>query len=157
VAAFGTVWCVMPSLYAAEDESLVTPLNRELRERARAQPSPVFVAASLRLQVAAREIAAFWADHDVVLTPTLALPPVRIGWLEEDERARSMLGLPLTPFTSVANVTGQPAISVPLAWDDDLPIGVQLIGPPEGDGLLLRLAAQLEEARPWADRRPPHS
>jgi amidase len=157
VEAFGQVWLVQPTVYAVEDESLLTPLSRELRERARAQPSPVFVAASQRLQLATREVVAFWDDYDVVLTPALALPPVRVGWLEEDEHARSMLGLPLTPFTAIANVTGQPAISVPLAWDGDLPIGIQLIGPPEGDGLLLRLAAQLEEAQPWAHRRPVHS
>jgi len=157
VEAFGQVWLVQPTVYAVEDESLLTPLSRELRERARAQPSPVFVAASQRLQLATREVVAFWDDYDVVLTPALALPPLRVGWLEEDEHARSMLGLPLTPFTAIANVTGQPAISVPLAWDGDLPIGIQLIGPPEGDGLLLRLAAQLEEAKPWANRRPVHS
>ncbi|MEX1357308.1 MAG: amidase [Gaiellaceae bacterium] len=157
VESFGRVWCVMPTVYPVADESLLTPINREQRERARAQPSPDYVAASQRLQYTAREVLAFWADYDVVLTPALALPPVRVGWLEEDEHARSMLGLPLTPFTAIANVTGQPAISVPLAWDGDLPIGIQLIGPPEGDGLLLRLAAQLEEARPWMHRRPVHS
>jgi amidase len=157
VEAFGQVWCVQPAVYEVEDESLLTPLSRELRERARAQPSPVYVAASQRLQLVARDVIAFWHDYDVLLTPTLALPPVAIGWLEEDPRARSMLGLPLTPFTGIANATGQPGISVPLSWDGDLPIGIQLIGPPEGEGLLLRLAAQLEEAKPWADRRPPHS
>ena len=144
-------------MYGVEDESLLTPLNRELLNRARETPSPVFVAASLRLQLAARTIVRFWADYDVVVTPTLALKPVPIGWILDDEEARSSLGLPLTPFTAIANVTGQPALSVPLAWDGGLPIGIHLIGPPEGDGLLLRLGAQLEEARPWAGRRPPHS
>jgi amidase len=61
-----------------------------------------------------------------------------------------------TPFTAVANLTGQPAMSLPLHWSDDgLPIGVQAIGPPAEDALLLQLAAQIEAARPWADRRPP--
>ena len=63
-----------------------------------------------------------------------------------------------TPFTAIANLTGLPAMSLPLHWSDDgLPIGVQAIGPPAGDALLLRLAAQVEAARPWADRRPPIS
>ncbi|MBD0339114.1 MAG: amidase [Thermoleophilia bacterium] len=157
VSSFGAVWCVVPALYGVQDESLLTQINRDQLARARAQASPDFVAASRRLQLAAREIVAFWADVDVVVTPTLALPPVPIGWLEADEQARSMLGLPLTPFTAVANVTGQPALSVPLGRDGDLPIGIQLIGPPEGDALILRLARQLEEAQPWGDQRPDHS
>ena len=154
--AFGYIWRPLPTIYDA-DEALLTPLNRELIARARETPSPDFVAASHRLQLAARKVVQFWADYDIVVTPTLALKPVPIGWILENEEARSSLGLPLTPFTSIVNVTGQPAMSVPLSWDGDLPIGIHLIGPPEGDGLLLRLAAQLEEAHPWAGRRPPHS
>jgi amidase len=157
VKSFGLVWCVMPTLYPYEDDSLLTPINREIVERARAQPSTVYAAAALRLQLAAHAVLPFWDDYDVLVTPALALPPVAVGWLDDDEHARSMLGLPFTPFTSIANVTGQPAISLPLSWDGDLPIGVQLIGPPAGEALLLQLAAQLEEARPWVHRRPPHS
>jgi amidase len=156
-SAFGHVWRALPSVYGVEDESLLTPLNRELAERARETPSPVYVAAAQQLQRTALSVVPFWDDYDVVVTPTLALPPVPVGWILADEHARSTLGLPFTPFTAIANVTGQPALSVPLYWDGDLPIGVQLIGPPQGDGLLLRLAAQLEEARPWAARRPPGS
>ncbi|MGZ4340405.1 MAG: amidase family protein, partial [Gaiellaceae bacterium] len=63
-----------------------------------------------------------------------------------------------TPFTPLVNVTGQPALSLPLHWSEDgLPIGVQLIGRPFAEATLLRVAAQLEQARPWADRRPPVS
>ena len=63
-----------------------------------------------------------------------------------------------TPFTAVANLTGLPAMSLPLALERaGLPIGVQAIGPPAGDALLLSLAAEIEAARPWADRRPPVS
>ena len=63
----------------------------------------------------------------------------------------------VTPFTPVANLTGSPAINVPLLHDDELglPTGVQLVGQPEGEGALLALAAQLEAARPWAERRAP--
>jgi amidase len=61
-----------------------------------------------------------------------------------------------TPFTVVANLTGLPAMSLPLHCSaDGLPIGVHAIGPPAGDALLLQLAAEVEAARPWADRRPP--
>jgi amidase len=155
---FVFVWQTGPSLYPADPE-LFTPLNRELAERARTSSSADYVAAVFRLQAAARAIVAFWDLFDVVLTPTLALPPVPIGWQEEgasdafEQLYRNTL---FTPFTAVANLTGLPAMSLPLHWSNgDLPIGVQAIGPPAGEALLLRLAAQLEEARPWAGRRPP--
>ena len=103
---------------------------------------------------------AFWADVDVVLTPTLALPPVPIGWTWTDTDGDPYRAFERqwqwTPFTAFVNVTGQPAISVPMHWSDDgLPIGVQFIGRPFAEATLIRLAAQLEQARPWADKRPP--
>jgi amidase len=96
---------------------------------------------------------------DVLLTPTLALPPVPIGWTWEDTDgdplqafARQTL---FTPFTPVVNVTGQPAVSLPLHRSDDgLPVGVQLVGRPFDEATLVRLASQLEQARPWAARFP---
>ena len=101
-----------------------------------------------------------WSDFDVLLTPTLAQPPLQIGALRPaGGRARDASGS-RTPPTGcrsrpVWNVTGQPAISLPLHHSPDgLPIGVQLVGPPAGEELLLSLAAQLEEARPWTERRP---
>ena len=60
-----------------------------------------------------------------------------------------------TPFTPLFNVTGQPAVTLPLhEWDDGMPMAVQLVGPPAGEATLLSLSAQLEQAEPWADRRP---
>ena len=118
---------------------------------------------------AARRLAAYLVEHGshgVVVAgttgeaPTLALPPVPVGWETEPDDPWEQFdrAVQFTPFTAVFNVTGQPAISLPLHWTDaGLPIGVQLVGPPLGDALLVRVASQLEEARPWAGRRPPHS
>jgi amidase len=113
----------------------------------------------MELQQIARRVVAFWNDVDVVVTPTLALPPVPIGWTWADadgDPYRAFASQTLfTPFTPLVNVTGQPAMSVPLHWSDGgLPLGVQFIGRPLGDATLIRLAAQLEQARPWAERRP---
>ncbi|HET7743717.1 MAG TPA: amidase [Gaiellaceae bacterium] len=155
------VWQVGPALHPVEDLSLLTPLNRELIEAAHATSSADYARAVVRLQLFARRVVAFWEEVDVVLTPTLALPPVPIGWQErgvEGAVEQLLRNVEFTPFTAVANVTGLPAISLPLHWTEDgLPIGVQAIGPPGGDALLVRLAAQIEEARPWADRRPSSS
>jgi amidase len=110
-----------------------------------------------RLHALARRIVSFWSDVDVVVTPTLALPPVPIGWQEHVAGAVEQLlrNSEFTPFTAVANLTGLPAMSLPLHWSaSGLPIGVQAIGPPAGDALLLGLASQLEAARPWAAARP---
>jgi amidase len=157
---FIAVWQVGPALHPIDDLSLLTPLNRGLVESASASSAADYARAVVRLQAVARRTVAFWQEFDVVLTPTLALPPVPIGWQEEVEGAIEQLlrNTVFTPFTAIANLTGLPAVSLPLHWTaDGLPIGVQAIGPPAGDALLLRLAAQVEQARPWAHQRPPVS
>ena len=113
----------------------------------------------IRLQALARHVVAFWDQMDVVVTPTLALPPVPIGWTWADDPLESMARQwHWTPFTALFNVTGQPAMSVPLhRTDDGLPIGIQVIAKPFAEATLFRLAAQLERARPWGDARPPVS
>ena len=160
MANFIRVWQVGPAVLGIDDLSLLEPINRALAQQARETPSPAYAAAILQLQALARRIVAFWKDVDVVVTPTLALPPVPIGWTWEETGGDPQLAFarqPLfTPFTAISNVTGQPAMSLPLHWSDDvLPIGVQFIGRLFEEATLVRLAAQLEQARPWADRRPP--
>jgi amidase len=113
------------------------------------------------LQKASRDTAAFFGDYDIWLTPTLAQPPVPLGYFDYTPETRDQhiarLG-EYTGFTLIANASGQPGISLPLHWnDDDLPIGVQLLGRYGDEATLIRLAAQLEEARPWSERRPPVS
>jgi amidase len=157
---FIEVWQVGPALHPIDDLTLLTPLNRTLVESARSSSAADYARAVARLHAVARRTVAFWQEVDVVLTPTLALPPVRIGWQECVEGAFEQLlrNTEFTPFTAVANLTGLPAASLPLHWTaSGLPVGVQAIGPPAGDAVLLRLAGQLEEARPWRTRRPPLS
>jgi len=157
---FIEVWQAGVALHPIEDLSVMTPLNRGLVESARASSAVDYVRAVAKLQMISRRTVAFWEEIDVVLTPTLAMPPVAIGWQESVEGAIDQLlrNTEFTPFTAIANLTGLPAMSLPLHWSDDgLPIGVQAIGPPAGDALLLSLAAQVEAARPWAHRRPPIS
>jgi amidase len=139
-----------------------------------------FIGAERYLQTAAREVGAFFEGYDVLLTPTMSVPPFPIGSLQPPTlerallkvlgrlRAGRVLGLlgvldksadqvfDAVPYTSLFNVTGQPAMSVPLYWNaSDLPIGVQLVGRFGDEATLFRLAGQLERARPWKDRRPP--
>lgn len=157
---FLRVWQVGPATAGVADLSLLEPINRALAEDARATPSPEHTVAILQLQQLTRRVVAFWSDVDVLVTPTLAQPPVPIGWTYEDTDGDARFAFArqtlFTPFTAVINVTGQPAMSVPLHWSEDgLPVGVQLVGAPFADATLIRLAAQLEEARPWAGRRPP--
>ena len=97
-------------------------------------------------------------DYDAILTPTLGMRPVRIGEIHgrgPDPLDHFTRSGHFTPYTAIVNVTGQPAISVPLyEGADGLPTGVQLIGPPAGEDVVLGLAAELERALPWADRVP---
>jgi amidase len=156
---FSAIWQIGPATAGVDDLSLLEPLNRMLAERAFATSSPQAAGAVMRLQALTRRIVAFWNDVDVVVTPTLALPPVPIGWTWDDDPQVSFERQWLwTPFTAIVNVTGQPAMSVPLhRTEDGLPVGAHMIGKPFADATLLRLASQLERARPWADARPPVS
>lgn len=156
---FIRVWQAGPAAMGIDFE-LLEPINRALAEDAVATPSPAMTVSLYRLQSEARKLVAFWSDVDVLVTPTLALPPVPIGWTFEDTdgdpRAAFLRQFFFTPFTAVFNVTGQPAMSLPLHRSaDGLPIGVHFVGRPFADATLVRLAAQLEQARPWIDYRPP--
>jgi len=103
--------------------------------------------------------AAFFAGYDVYLTPTLGMPPPEIGFMDASQESVERLNrkaYELVPVTPLFNLTGQPAMSVPLYWNTEgLPIGTHFAARPGEEGTLLRLAAQLEQARPWADRLPP--
>jgi amidase len=152
LGTFARLWQLTPALYPVDDPSLLTPLNRAQHERAHATSSVEYAQSVAALQRHGRRVVAFWDDVDVVLTPTLAKLPVPIGWVfePEDPWEQFARGGEFTPFTPLVNVTGQPAASVPFGTVDGLPVGIQLIGRPAGEATLFRLAAQLEEAHPWA-------
>jgi amidase len=143
---FSFLWQLTPALYPVQDESVLMPINRWLANRARETSSVAFAQAVAALQRLARRIVGFWEGVDVVLTPGLAKLPVPIGWVFEpdDPWDQFRRGGEFTPFTPIVNVTGQPAATIPFGVVEGLPVGVQLIGPPAGEALLFRLAAQLE-------------
>jgi len=153
---FSFLWRMGPALYPA-DPSALEPLNELLARKALETSAVEYARQVLALQRYARLVAAFWDDVDVVVTPTLAKLPVPIGWVfdSHDPWQHFIRAAEFTPFTPAVNLTGQPAASVPFAEADGLPVGVQLIGRAGDEATLIRLAAQLEEARPWIDRRPP--
>jgi amidase len=141
---------------AAED---VEPLTWMVYEHSRTQGTIEYLRAENRLESVARSILQALAPYDVILTPALAQRPVPVGevnGLGPDPMARFRKSGYFTPFTAIFNVTGQPAIAMPLyQGDDGLPTAVQLVGPPAREEVLLSLGAQLEQALPWADRVPP--
>jgi amidase len=153
---FQVPWAVGAKLYPVSDLSLLTPLNRALAEIAEATPSYEYVQAVAGLQGIARRFVAWSLAFDAVLTPALGKLPVPIGWIFEpdDPLEQFLRGGELTPFTPFVNVTGQPAIAVPFDVVEGLPVGIQLIGRPADEATLIRLASQLEVARPWAGRLP---
>lgn len=114
--------------------------------------------ANSAFQNAAFTMAQFMTRFDVVLSPTLAKPPIKLGELNNaavDAPALRKQMTAFSPFTSIANATGQPAMSVPLHWSaSGMPVGVMFMGRYGDEGTLFRLAAQLEQAQPWANRRP---
>jgi amidase len=135
-------------------------VNQALIEFGRSVDAPTYERANRQIMKASRVLVAFFDDYDVLVTPTVAGPPPIIGSYRDPNNpiAEFLNAASLVPFTPPWNTTGQPAASVPLHWDDQgLPVGVQLVGRPADEATLIRLSAQLEEAQPWADRRPPVS
>lgn len=139
----------------------VEPLTWAMAEEGRKRHSGQYLSAVGIHQGIARMLEGWFASgHDLLLTPTLGELPPPLGTFDDSgenplraiERAQ-----PMGVFTAVFNATGNPAISLPLAWSEEgLPIGIQLVAPFGREDLLIRIAAQLEQAQPWADRRPPH-
>jgi len=136
----------------------VEPLTWALYEHALTQSTIKYLTAENRLESVARSIITSLSNYDVVLTPVLATRPAPIGeihGLGPDPMVEFRRSGYFTPFTAIINVTGQPAISLPLYHGEDgLPTAVHLIGPPAREEVLLSLARQLEAALPWADRVP---
>lgn len=166
--AFAALWSVgaLQAPVPADRERLLVPLTRWLRERGRAVTGLEHATALAGVQALAREVAAAWAGVDVVVSPTLAQPPALVGTqrLDDDPAADFAAQTAFTPWTSLYNLTGRPAISLPLGEarveDADgtartVPVGVMLGAAHGDDALLLCLAALLEQAAPWSDRRPP--
>ena len=132
-----------------EDDE-IEPLSRVMFERAQELSSVGYLGAVAQLQAVARGIVAFFAEYDLLLTPALAERPVPIGEIHgcgDDPMEDLLRSGRFTPFTSLFNVTGQPAIAVPLGFGDDgLPTAAQLVAKPLGEDTLLQVAAQMETA-----------
>jgi amidase len=128
--------------------------NAALRAMGRRVTAPDYVRTVSWMHAFGRRLAGWWGQRDLLLTPVLNGPPPAIGWLSEPELGASRLG-GLIAYTSQYNMSGQPALSLPLHWSGDgWPIGVQLVAASGREDLLVRIASQLEAARPWASRRP---
>ena len=132
------------------EEDEIEPLTRAVYEHAREMTSIAYLGAVAQMQAVARGIVAFFAEYDLLLTPALGERPVRIGEVHgcgDDPWEDLLRSGRFTPFTSLFNVTGQPAISMPLGFGDDgLPTAVQLVAKPLGEDTLLQVAAQMEAA-----------
>ena len=137
------------------------PLTWALYEMGQQHSASAYMLAVIGLQRISRDIAQYFTDYDVWLTPTIGEPPVPLGTFDSppDNPLQGLFrSAAYVPFTPLCNFTGQPAMSVPLYWNDEnLPVGTHFIGRFGDEATLFRLAAQLEKARPWADKRPPVS
>jgi amidase len=158
VPFFETLWYAHATLapLSPDQEKLLRPLTRYLRNRGLALRAAELIFAQAYLQAVTRVAITAMNAYDAILSPTLALPPAPVGWFEEVEPVENFERQKLfTPFTAAYNVSGQPAVNVPLHWNaEGLPIGVMLAGRMGEEGTLISLSAQLEQARPWKDRHP---
>lgn len=136
----------------------IEPRNVSYRQAGKSLGAVAYLQSRAWLGMWARRMADWWSGYDLLLTPTVGAPPPELGWFtaegpeREGRRINSFI-----PYTSQFNMSGQPAVSLPLHWTPDgLPVGVQLVGDYGREDLLVRVASQLEQASPWADRTPPN-
>ncbi|WP_336209954.1 amidase [Nonomuraea sp. LPB2021202275-12-8] len=162
VPSFVTMWSVFACMHPVADDrlELLRPITTWLRERGHATPAPDFLQAQAALQLATRQALAVTDAYDAVLTPTVTQPPRPVGWFEDvtgpEETFERMKHF--AAFPAIYNVSGQPAVNLPLHWNAaGQPIGVMLAGRVGGEGTLISLSAQVEAARGgfWGQRRPP--
>ncbi len=137
-----------------EDE--IEPRNAGYRRAGKAAGAVEYLQSRAWTGRWARRMAHWWNDHDLLVTPTLGAPPPELGWFTaggpqlEGKRIASFI-----PYTAQFNMTGQPAVSLPLHWTrGGLPVGVQLVAAHGREDVLIQVASQLEQAAPWSGRRP---
>jgi len=133
------------------------PVTRLYAERGKAVTADEYIRSVQAFHRTGRQLGAFFERHDVLLSTTLARTHLPLGTVRMDGSAEQFeqAVAPMTPFTAVCNATGVPAMSVPIEWTDDgLPIGMHFVARYGAEETLFSLAAQLEQARPWRDRRP---
>jgi amidase len=134
----------------------IEPRNAFYRHVGKELTAVAYLQARYWFSIWARRMAGWWADHDLLLSPTLGAPPPELGWFtagdpqQEGPRIASFI-----PYTAQFNMTGQPAVSLPLHWTPGgLPVGVQLAAAYGREDVLVQVASQLEQAAPWAGRHP---
>ncbi len=133
------------------------PVTRLAAERGRGVSANDYIRGVQTFHRTGRQLGTFLEKYDVLLSTTIARTSLPLGTVRTDGTLEQFdeAVRPMTPFTAVCNATGVPAMSVPLAWTDDgLPIGLHFVGRLGAEEMLYSLASQLEEARPWRDRRP---
>ena len=138
----------------SEDE--IEPRNARYRQAGRELGAVAYLQSRVWSGMWARRMADWWNDHDLLVTPTVGAPPPELGWFtaagprQEGQRIASFI-----PYTAQFNMTGQPAVTLPLHWTPaGLPVGVQLVAAYGREDMLIGVASQLEQAAPWSDRRP---
>jgi amidase len=138
----------------ADDE--IEPRNAAYRHAGRALAAVDYLNSRLWIGVWVRRMADWWSGHDLLVTPTLGAPPPELGWFTaEGPQTEGRRIASFIPYTAQFNMTGQPAITVPMHWTPGgLPVGVQLVAGYGREDRLIQVASQLEQAAPWSERRP---
>ncbi len=160
VLAAGVGWAIADwarRLDREVTEKSLEPFVYAFSERGQGVSAPEYLLALQDVHKQVRLMSRFYEDRDLWLTPTLGQPPVPLGTLvfKDDPFELRRRTAKFSPYTYLSNASGQPAISLPLHWTEDgLPIGLHFTARYGEEATLLRLAAQLEEAQPWAGRRP---